>query len=119
MRNVTPVLLIVLAIVIGVLISDRYPAHMFAESKVRVEHVSSSKMSDGSLSVYCTLQNMDTVAVSDVEVSIVVTDSLNNVVQSRDLVFFSEGSLRPNQKALFVENFSDCWSCEGVQVSVE
>jgi len=86
------------------------------DPRVKIDHVSFSRMSDGSLSVYCIIQNVDTVPMSDINIRVYILDSIGDVMRSRDLVFFSTDSLRPDQKALFTESFPECWDCRSVKV---
>jgi len=117
MKNIIPLTLIALMLIIGLFVLTPTPASLQEGGpKVKVEHVSASRMSDGSLTIYCRIVNADTVPVTNVSIDMYVLDSMGTVLSSKKLVFFSENSLMPNQKALFTETFEDCWSCEEVQV---
>lgn len=114
MRNITPIILAVLFLAIGLTISS--PAWRPPEKpKVTIDHVSASKASDGSLGVYCVMVNKSPVALVDVEVSLHVMDSVGTIVRTKELVFFRTDSLRPQQKAAFAESFPDCWDCDSVK----
>lgn len=117
MKNITPLIVIGLMLIIGLFVFTAMPASLSeGKHKVEVDHVSATKMSDGSMTVYCMIVNQDTIPVTDVSVGIYVLDSLGNVMMSKELVFFSVDSLRPHKKALFTESFPDCWDCDGVKV---
>lgn len=107
----------IMILVMGLFVLTPRPAAVQdGRPKVMVEHVSASRMSDGSLTIYCRIVNVDTVPVTDVIIDVYVLDSMGNVLESKKLVFFNESNLMPNQKALFTEAFDDCWTCEEVQV---
>jgi hypothetical protein len=116
MRNFTPLIILTILLTTCLYVMVPMPAFMSEKPKVSIEHVSASKMSDGSLTVYCMFVNRDTVSVTDVHIEVYTLDSMDNILDAKELVFFSSDSLRSNQKAIFTENFSDCWPCEGVKV---
>lgn len=117
MKNIIFLIIAALTLIVGLFVLTPRPAAMQNERpKVMIEHISSSLMSNGSLTIYCKIINIDTVPVKDVSMDIYVLDSLGNVLASKKLIFFSQISLMPKQKALFTEAFENCWACEGVQV---
>lgn len=116
MRNITPLILTAIMLAIALFVFNAGSAFMTdGGPKVEINHLSASKMSDGSLTIYCMFMNNDTVPMTDVHIDVYALDSLGNILALRELTFFSEDSIKPGQKAIFTENFSDCWQCEGVR----
>lgn len=117
MKNITPLILAALMLVMGLLVFNAGSAFMQdGKPKVEIVHMSASKMSDGSLTVYCMFTNRDTVPATDVRIDVYALDSLGNVLAAKELLFFSTNSIKPDQKALFTESFPDCWECDEVKV---
>ena len=117
MKNITPLPLAGLMLAICFFVFTAMPASVGeGKPKVEVSHVSATRTSDGSMIVYCMIVNPDTISATDVSIGVYALDSLGNVVRSKELMFFSTDSLRPNQKALFTESFPECWDCDRVEV---
>jgi len=120
MKNATPIIIVLLALVIGLCAPSMSPSWMQDRSPaiVVVDHLSASRTSDGTLMVYCMLQNVDTIPATNFNVRITAMDSNNVVVRSRELIMLRSDTLRPGQKALFTESFDECWECHGIRVVV-
>lgn len=118
MRNFTPLIIVLIVLFIGLLSPRRSPALLSDPPRVSVESVSYTRTSDGSMVIYCMFQNKDSIPVSNVVIDLFVVDSAGQVLQSKELVFFTKTMLEPSQKALFSESFPECWDCVEAKAAI-
>ncbi len=87
-------------------------------ARVAVDHLSAGRTSDGSMTIYCIVKNVDSIPATAIDVRIQVMDSVGGFLQGKEMVLLAEDTLMPGDKALFTELFEECWVCKEVEVSV-
>lgn len=83
-----------------------------------IDHLSSTRTSDGTTMVYCIVKNTGEDPVTSLHARVVALNDSNVVLQDQTIVLFDGDTLPPQGKAIFTSSFEECWDCSGVRVAL-
>ncbi len=123
MKRTIAILLVLLGTLVwtGVPSTEVDPTKVAMVQNVRsvmIDHLSSTRTSDGTTMAYCIVKNTGQEPVTSLHARVVALNDSNEVVHSRTLVLFDGDTLPPQGKAIFTSSFEECWDCSSVTVAL-